>query len=792
MRQILIVSLLALSASSTLAVAQSPGAATAPAASTTLTAEQARDALQILDDPRRRAQIEQTLRAIAAAGAVSTEPRPAGPAPTLSAPGSTATVSATISPNGLVSQVIHQGAFLAVQTGLSLRRSVAALLDIASVRLWWNRLLKSPLERAALVSLLWTLCIALLPALLLAWFAQRALRPIAVPAVPHTAPAGVAIADETDRQQHATLHISLLARLPRAALRLLLNLLPLVVFAAAASLMMSILSAAGKPPDRAADSLIEIYVVSRTVVIISGFLFQSGQSGLRLLRVSDESAAFTQRWVVRIVSVVAFGSALAATAFALGLNEEAYLALMKVVALVAHVMLSIWILQCREPVAARVRRAFAANPSLVIFGDALADSWAFVAVFIVMALWSVWALDVRSGYRALEHVGGITIAILVVARLVSILAFGAVAKLFQVEEEHAGRSLVHQHAYRYYPYLRRLLGWTITAVTALLMLQVWGANVRVVFRGGTVVHRLTSALLSIAVAAIIALFVWEWINVSVERQLNRWTKENELARAARLRTLQPMLRAALLLAIAPVVLLVALSDLGVSIAPLLAGASIFGVALGFGSQKFVQDVITGIFLLIDNSIQVGDWVTLAGVSGTVEHLSIRTVRLRASDGSLYTVPFSSVSTVNNTNRGLGIVLIKVCIAFGQDIDPAIATLKEIGAGLREDKNFKDGILTDFTFWGVDEIDGAAVTLSGQMKCLDSARWSVQREFNRRILDQFRARGIQIANPHRTVMVSSNDVPANPEAVAAAGAQDTLPAAAANPQSSRSPASTSNA
>ncbi len=136
---------------------------------------------------------------------------------------------------------------------------------------------------------------------------------------------------------------------------------------------------------------------------------------------------------------------------------------------------------------------------------------------------------------------------------------------------------------------------------------------------------------------------------------------------------------------------------------MLAGASIFGVALGFGSQKLVQDFITGIFLLMENAMQVGDWVTLAGVSGTVEYLSIRTVRLRGGDGSLYTVPFSSVSTVNNTNRGLGNAAVKVSIAYGQNLDLAISTLKEIGAALRADDQFKDGILSDFSFWGVDQV-----------------------------------------------------------------------------------------
>ncbi|HEV3106493.1 MAG TPA: mechanosensitive ion channel family protein, partial [Trinickia sp.] len=237
-----------------------------------------------------------------------------------------------------------------------------------------------------------------------------------------------------------------------------------------------------------------------------------------------------------------------------------------------------------------------------------------------------------------------------------------------------------------------------------------------------------------------------------EQRLNKWTATGDLMRAARLRTLLPMLRTTLFIGIALVVGLTGLSELGVNIAPLLAGASIFGVALGFGSQKLVQDFITGMFLLMENAMQVGDWVTLAGVSGTVEYLSIRTVRLRGGDGSLYTVPFSSVSTVNNTNRGLGNAAVKVSITYGQDVDLAVQTLKEIGAALREDPAFKDGIVADFSFWGVDQLDGSMITLVGQIQCRDTARWPVQREFNRRIADTFRERGIDIANPLRTLLL----------------------------------------
>jgi small-conductance mechanosensitive channel len=182
----------------------------------------------------------------------------------------------------------------------------------------------------------------------------------------------------------------------------------------------------------------------------------------------------------------------------------------------------------------------------------------------------------------------------------------------------------------------------------------------------------------------------------------------------------------------------------------------------------VQDFITGIFLLMENAMQVGDTVTVAGVSGSVEYLSIRTVRLRGGDGSLFTVPFSSVTTVNNVNRGIGNASVRISIAFGADVDRAIALLKSIGEELRSDPDFKDGILSDFSFWGVDAVDGSAVTLAGQIQCRDSMRWGVQREFNRRILARFTAEGIEIANPLRSVLVQG---PALSDAARAEAAAD---------------------
>ena len=242
-------------------------------------------------------------------------------------------------------------------------------------------------------------------------------------------------------------------------------------------------------------------------------------------------------------------------------------------------------------------------------------------------------------------------------------------------------------------------------------------------------------------------------------------KAGDLVRATRLRTLVPILRTTLFIAIALVVLLTALNELGINIAPLLAGASIIGVAIGFGSQKLVQDFITGIFLLMENAMQVGDSVTLAGVSGTVENLSIRTVRLRAGDGSLHVVPFSSVGTVTNNHRGIGNASIRVSVTADSNLDEVIAAIRNVGEQMRNDPQLGPLMLGGLELWGVDQVDGASITLAGQIRAIDRGRWAVQRGFNERISRRFRQLGIQMANPQARFLPEKEEAGKAPAAPA---------------------------
>ena len=419
--------------------------------------------------------------------------------------------------------------------------------------------------------------------------------------------------------------------------------------------------------------------------------------------------------------------------------------------LIVHLCVIVMILQCRESVAARIRSH---RPDPGVGGrvrNRLASIWHLVAIFYIAALWLVWAAEVRNGYVRIWHVFLITIGVLVVARLLSIVALGALDRAMRVSPDARARYPgLEKRADRYYPLLRRSASFVLVLATGLALLQAWGIDMLDWFHRSTLGGKLASATLTIVVAAALAVAVWEAVNAGMDSHVARLQQQAQLARSARLRTLLPILRTLLLVVLLATFGLTALSEIGVNIAPLLAGAGILGVAIGFGSQKLVQDFITGIFLLVENAMQVGDWVTVAGLSGSVENLSIRTMRLRAGDGSVHIIPFSSVSTVTNVNRGIGNAAISVAVPIEEDSDRVSEVLSGIAREMRGEERFAEMMRSDFQLWGVDKVDSGVVTIVGQIVCTDAGRWAVQREFNRRLTIRFKEQGLRVATPVTTV------------------------------------------
>ncbi|MFC3651444.1 mechanosensitive ion channel family protein [Dyella humi] len=553
-------------------------------------------------------------------------------------------------------------------------------------------------------------------------------------------------------------YVSTLHHLLFAFGALLLNLLPLVVFFVVSGLVLRGIGSDDERVHAVASSFIDAYISTRITMAVLRLLVSPEGPGLCVLRVSHQTTKTVLIWMRSIVIVAAFGIAIGDALEALGGGAASRMAFIKLVSLFVHVAAAILILRLRRPVAHAIAATPGASGAVAAARNWLARVWALFAVTFVMGAWVVWALGVEDGFPKLIHFIGLSAGILIAARIATILVQGALGRAFRHRDADgaAASDARSRLAHRYYPVISGLVSFFIALFTIIALFQAWGLDAIGWFENGAIGRSLTSASLTILVATIIAISVWEAASYSIERRIALWTEHGDLMRAARLRTLLPMMRTGLLIGVVLVVGLTALNEIGINTTPLLASASIVGVALGFGSQKLVQDFITGIFLLMENAMQVGDWVTVAGVSGTVEYLSVRTVRLRGGDGSLYIIPFSSVTTVNNINRGVGNASMSVNIAYGVDVDRAMEELARIGKDLRNDPAFRDLILKDLDIWGVDAMDGSKVTLAGQMQCKDIGRWGVQRELNRRIVRRFREIGIELANPHASYLFTQQE------------------------------------
>jgi small-conductance mechanosensitive channel len=627
---------------------------------------------------------------------------------------------------------------------------------------WMARFASDPFAQSTLLDTAWRLVTVLAIAGAARWLTYRLLQRV-MTAVEHRAKlnheqrqiarAAAPVNATREGAIVSKAELRFLRRIPLALARLLLELAPILVFALVGNSLLATPLNRGWAVPLVILAAVNAYVVQHVVMALGRTLVSPNSRDLRLFLLSDETAAYTEVWLGRITGIAIYGLAVLEIARILGLYPAAYLAAAKLVILVNHLLLSIVVLQCRRGLARVIAAPPGSHSPFALARNWLAQVWHILAIFMLMSLWFVWAVEIRNGYNLLLRYSGATIVVLIVGRLAAVAVLGILDRVFRVHPDTTRKlPFLEARANRYYPLLRRVVSLVLGIVTALAVLQIWGVDAVGWFRDGGLGERIAASAIIIFIAASVSVVIWEGVNAWMDRRITDLSALGDYGRSARLRTLLPLLRSALLVCIAVVVGFTALSQLGVNIAPLLAGAGIIGVALGFGSQKLVQDVITGIFLLLENAMQVGDWVTVSGLSGTVENLSIRTIRLRAGDGSVHIIPFSSVTTVTNTNRGIGNAAVSVTVAGREDTDRVGELLKEIGAEIRADPAFRDQVLDDFALWGVDKVDGATATVLGQMRCKDTGRWGVQREFNRRIKRRFQDAGIQIAAPTQAIML----------------------------------------
>jgi small-conductance mechanosensitive channel len=790
----------------------------------TISADQARAALEVLNDPAKRAAFAATLNAL-------TKAPPAGQAPTAAAPAEPAAAAPTqttvegltipLAPDSLGAQVLLSASAFVSQLGTE---AVSALDTVQSLPLlygWAVMVATNPMAHNILVDVSWRIILVLVAAAAVEYGLRRAMRrpihglerlaPAVLPNGSHEAvatagtdedatghprggaathadadvvdhpeadpfdhpeadPFDRAEVDPYDRAEAGDIEApvtprarptawTLLKRVPLVLARLALELVPVLGIALVGHLLVGS-SLGGQTVSRLIIlAVVDSYAICVALLCLARMLLSPEASRLRLFHMPDSAATYLMYWARRVILIAVLGYAVGEVGLLLGLSEIAHDAMEKGVGLVLHVCLAYIVIRKRRAVRRWIRAPDGSTGLFARLRNRAALVWHWVALFFLVAGWLVWAIEVPHGYTVVLHYSILTALVLIGARLVLLLLLGMVDRIMRsAPGAPALYPAMHARLRVYHPIVTAALRLTVYLLCVLGLLQLYGLNTFLWLVDSALGLRVLSASGALLVTIVLAFGVWEAVNGGIQQHLDRLEREAQLAKSARLRTLLPLLRSSLLITIAIVAGLMILSEIGINIAPLLAGAGIVGVAIGFGSQKLVQDLITGIFLLLENAMQVGDTVTVSGLTGTVEALSVRTIRLRAGDGSVHIIPFSSVTSVTNVNRGLGNAAVTVSVAYDEDTDRVAGELTSIVAGMRSDSDLSAKMLSDFQLWGVDKVDGASVTIVGQVVCTDSGRWAVQREFNRRMKRRFQELGIRIFNPVQTI----NLVPAPAE------------------------------
>jgi small-conductance mechanosensitive channel len=234
-------------------------------------------------------------------------------------------------------------------------------------------------------------------------------------------------------------------------------------------------------------------------------------------------------------------------------------------------------------------------------------------------------------------------------------------------------------------------------------------------------------------------------------------------RASQLRTMSSILRATSYAVIGFYLLTQLLEAIGVSLGPFIASAGVIGLGISFGAQSIFKDMLTGIFILIEDQYNVGDTIKIAGLSGVVEDLSLRVTKLRDGDGTLYVVPNSQITTVSNLSRDFAVGTLNISVDAREDPDRVMAVLKQVAAAVRADAAFKDIVIDDPQILGVDKISGYEVIYPINMRVKVNQRDGVLRELRRRLLIAFSKENIHFGSSSSTLILQAGDAKAESNA-----------------------------
>jgi small-conductance mechanosensitive channel len=305
------------------------------------------------------------------------------------------------------------------------------------------------------------------------------------------------------------------------------------------------------------------------------------------------------------------------------------------------------------------------------------------------------------------------------------------------------------------PLIRMVFRFVLAALLFFIVLGLWGIDLPL--------GRIFAAdALKIMMVVIIGFVIWEFAKSRIDRKLKEEMPDTDEemeeggAGGSRIGTLLMLLRKFILAIMVVMVSLIVLSGLGVNIGPLIAGAGVIGLAIGFGAQTLVKDIISGIFFLIDDAFRVGDFIETAGTKGMVEHISLRSLRLRHPRGPVHTIPFGGMGTVTNNSRDYIISKLDFRVRYDTDVEKVRKIIKKINKVIMKDEEMGPVMLGKLKSQGVREMDDSAMIMRVKFKTIPGEQFVVRREVFRLMQESFRENGIEFAHRNVTVYLPPED------------------------------------
>ncbi len=452
--------------------------------------------------------------------------------------------------------------------------------------------------------------------------------------------------------------------------------------------------------------------------------------------------AFRPLWLIG--SFAAFGEAVSDPRLAESLGQH----LSHVAATIANVMAAlstgVFILRFRRPIAHLIRN----QPlSRRLTRRALSDTIEIVGTFwylpaLLLVGISLFATFVSAG----DTSTALRQSLLCTVLLVLCMVINGLVRRHSLKPQrgHKRHALYSERLKSFVYTLAHLVVWLVFIE---LGLRVWGLSLIRFTEGDG--HEISVKLFGLAGTLLFAWLIWILSDTAIHHALTRSRKGLANARA---QTMMPLIRNVLFVTIFIIAAIVALANMGMNVTPLLAGAGVIGLAIGFGAQSLVADLITGLFIIIEDSLAIDDYVDVGGHLGTVEGLTIRTVRLRDIDGIVHTIPFSEIKSIKNYSREFGYAIFRVAIPYNMEIDDAIKLMRDVGQKMRNDPLQRRNIWSPLEIQGVESFESGSAILRARFKTAPIKQWEVSRAFNLSLKRHLDEAGLDLATPRLSVQV----------------------------------------